>query len=243
MTDVGERVSTEVGQGRAMSFPARAVGIFTAPSRVFEELKRRPAWLAPLLLVTLLLAGLYGILFVTQAGQTALRQQMQEANEKAGRQIPPETVDQQVTVTRYFWPASILIFTPLITFLLAGLVYLIFSIGLGGEGTFKQTFAAYCHVGLIGLIGGLVTITVIYLKQSVKASTTMTAFLPFLDEASFLYKFFRCIDVFVLWQLGVLSIGMGILNNLSTKKAAMVLFSLYLSISLIVAVIWQALSP
>jgi hypothetical protein len=242
MTDVQERAATEVEQPRAMSFPARVAGIFAAPSRVFEELKRRPAWLAPLLVVTLLLAAFYGILFVTPEGQAALRQQIQEGNEKAGRQIPPETVDQQVAITRYFWPASILIFTPLATLLLAGLVYLIFNVGLGGEGTFKQTFAAYCHVGLIGLIGGLVTVTVIYLKQSLKASTTLTAFLPFLDEASFSYKFFRCIDVFVLWQLGVVSIGMGIFNNLSTKKAATVLFSLYLSISLIIAVIWQALS-
>ncbi|HEV8335209.1 MAG TPA: Yip1 family protein [Candidatus Polarisedimenticolia bacterium] len=242
MTDVQVQAAAETEPRQAMSFPARAVGIFTAPSRVFEEMKRRPAWLAPLLVVTLLLAGLYGVLFVTPEGATALRQQMQEANEKAGRQIPPETVDKQVAVTRYFWPASIVVFTPVATLLLAGLVYLIFSIGLGGEGTFKQTFAAYCHVGLIGLIGGLVTVAVIYLKQSVRASTTLTAFLPFLDEASFAYKFFRCIDVFVLWQLGVLSIGMGILNNLSTKKSATVLFSLYLSISLIIAVIWQVLS-
>jgi hypothetical protein len=239
MTDVQVQAAAEP---RPMSFPARIVGIFTAPSRVFEELKRRPTWLAPVLLVALVSAAFNGIVLWSKSGEAAFREQFVEAMEKRGQGVAPEILERQITITRYAGPLGYLLFTPIVLFVSAGLVYLIFSIGLGGEGTFKQTFAAYCHVGVIGLVREAVRDGLILLKGSMKFSTSVTAFLPFLDDNSFAYKLCQGLDLFVLWQFAVLSIGMGIINDLSTKKAAAAIFSVYLIIWLIIAVIWQALS-
>ena len=222
-----------------MGFLQRAVGIFVSPSGIFRELKERPTWLGPLLAVTHISATLNGLVLWTSSGEKAVREQFQEAMQKRGQTLPPEVVDRQIQLYRYAGPVSYLLVTPIFALLIGGLIYLIFSIGLGGEATFRQTFSAYTHVGLIGIAWFAVTITLILLKGSLKSSTAFSAFLPFLEETSFAYKFLRGLDIFIIWQLAVLAIGLGILNNQSTRKAATVLFSVYLVIVLVVAVIWQ----
>jgi len=226
----------------AMGFPARALGIFTAPSSVFEELARRPTWLAALLLITFSIMVLNGVVIWSKTGEAATRQQIQEALEKRGQTLPPEAVDSQIAIYRYAAPVSVLVVLPLATLGLAGLVYLIFSIALGGEGTFRQTFSVYTHVSLIGIVGAAVATGMVFLKGNLKSSTALSAFLPFLEETSFAYKFFQGMDLFILWQLAVVAIGMGIINKMATRKAATIIFSVYLVILVLITVVRQALS-
>lgn len=225
-----------------MAFPARFAGIFFSPSGVFQELARRPAWLAALLAITLTVATFNAVVLWSNTGEKVVRQQMQEALEKSGRQVPPETMDTQIKIYRYVGPAGVLVVLPVATVALAGLVYLIFSIGMGGEATYRQTLSAYAHSGLIGILGGAVGTAIIFLRGDLKSSTAVTAFLPFLEENSFAYRFCQGLDIFLVWQLAVLSIGMGILSKVSTRKAATVIFSSYLAIWLIITVIRQAFS-
>jgi len=226
----------------SMGFPARLAGIFTAPSRVFEELRRRPTWLAALLAVTLVTAGLNALVLWSETGEKVVRQQFQEAVEKTGREVPPETVDTQIAAYRYIGPASVIVVFPILTLALSGLVYLIFGIVLGGEGTFRQTFSAYSHSCLIGIPGAAVATGMIFLKGNAKSSTAVTAFLPFLEEDSFVYRFCQGLDLFVIWQLVVLSIGMGIIGRMGTRKSATAIFSVYLAIWLLITVVRQAMS-
>jgi hypothetical protein len=222
-----------------MGFPARVVGIFTAPSSVFEELARRPTWLAALLALTLVIASLNAIVVFSKTGEAALRQEMQD---KMPKGAPPEALEQQLAITKYAGPAAIVVFTPLVTLILAGVVYLIFSVVMGGEGTFRQTFSVYAHTSLIGIVGALVGTAMIFLKGNMKSSTALSAFLPFLEESSFAYRFCQGLDLFVLWQLGVLAVGMAIVNRTSTRRAATPIFSVYLVLWLLITVVRQALS-
>ena len=226
----------------SMGFPARLAGIFTAPSRVFEELRRRPTWLAALLAVTLVTAGLNALVLWSETGEKVVRQQFQEAVEKSGQEVPPEAVDTQIAVYRYVGPAMVILIFPVLTLALSGLVYLIFGIVLGGEGTFRQTFSAYSHSCLIGIPGAAVATGMIFLKGNAKSSTAVTAFLPFLEEDSFVYRFCQGLDLFVIWQLVVLSIGMGIIGRMGTRKSATAIFSVYLAIWLLITVVRQAMS-
>ena len=234
---------SEIQEAQApMSFPARLAGIFTAPSGVFQEVARYPTWLAALLAVTLVTAALNGVVLWSKTGEAVVRQQFQEAIEKSGRDIPSEAMDSQIAIYRYIGPASIVVIFPVMTLALSGLVYLIFSVVLGGEGTFKQAFSAYAHSSLIGIVGAAVATAMIFLKGNVKSSTAITAFLPFLEENSFVYRFCQGLDLFVIWQLVVLSIGMGIIGRMSTRKAATAIFSAYLVIWLLITVVRQAMS-
>ncbi len=234
---------SEIQQAQApMSFPARLAGIYTAPSRVFEELRQRPSWLAALLAVTLAVMAFQTILLWSDTGEMVVRQQIQEALDRRGQELPPEAVDGQVNVYRYLGPGSTLVMVPLMTLALSGLVYLIFMVALGGEGTFKQVFSAYAHSSLIGILGSAVGTSMVFLKGNTKSTTSAAAFLPFLEEDSFVYRFCQGLDLFVIWQLAVLSIGMGIIGRMSTRKSATAIFTAYLVIWLLIVTVRQALS-
>lgn len=219
-----------------MGFFARFAAIFFEPSKVFQELRQRPTWLAPLLAVTLAVAALQATVAFSKVGGEIYREEIQ----KRAANIPPEQLERQVTVARYAAPIGALLFAPIVIVLLAGLLYLIFSVVLGGEGTFRQTFSAYAHASLIGIVGGVIGTVLIFVKGNARSSTALSAFLPFLEESSFLYKVFQGFDLFILWQLAILSIGMGIIQQTGSKKAATAIFSTFLIIVLGIAAIRQA---
>ena len=58
---------------------------------------------------------------------------------------------------------------------------------------------------------------------------------PFLADGSFAAKFVSMIDLFVIWQVIVLSIGLAVLYRRRTQPIAMSLFVLYAVIAVIVA--------
>jgi len=227
---------TEMEGTVPMGFFARFAAVFFSPSRVFEEVKRRPTWLVPLLVVTFAISGMNAIITNSAKGEMAIRDQILER----APNIPPEIVERQIKMGQVVAPVSVVIGVPLVTLLLSGLVYMVFSIVLGGEGTFRQTFSASAHAGLIGIVGGLVGSALVLVNGSFRSSTALSAFLPFLDETSFAYKVFRGFDLFVIWQLAVLSIGMGIIQQTGTRKSAVVIFSVFAVFVVGIAAIRQA---
>jgi len=169
-----------------------------------------------------------------------MKQEMMK-NPQAAK-MTDEQMERYLNATKYFIPASTLVAIPIVTFAAAGIVYFLMSILLGGESTYKQTLSVWTHTGLIGLVGGGVQTGLILLKGSLTANTTLAAFLPFLEESSFFYKLFQGFDLFILWQLAVLSIGMGMLSKVGTRKAATAIFSAFVVLALVIAGIRQAFS-
>jgi hypothetical protein len=224
----------------SMSFVSRLVNIFVAPSRVFQFLAQKPLWVTPLLVISLYVPLIQGIIFNSETGKEGMRQEM--LKNPMAAQLSQEQMDERIAMMGKIVPISTLVIAPVITFALAGVVYFLFSILLGGEVTYKQSLSAWTHTGLIGLVGGAVQTSLVFLKGSVRPNTSLAAFLPFLDEESFAYQLLQTFDLFIIWQLAVLAIGMGMLSRVGTRKAAITLYSTLAAIALIIAGIRQAFS-
>ena len=224
----------------SMSFVQRIVNVFVAPASVFQFLAGRPLWAAPLILMTLYSGVLNFAVVSTSAGEAALKEQILQNPQAAA--APPERMEQMVGFGKAMAGIGALIAVPLFTFAGAGILYLLFSIVMGGEGTFKQTLAIYTHAGLIYLATGLIGTSIVLMKGSFKSSTSLAAFLPFLEETSFVYKVLQGLDLFIMWQLAVAAIGMAIVHKMTTKKAAIAIFSVYLVVVLAIAGIRQAMA-
>ena len=232
-----EAVIGEAQRTESMSFFERLVNIFVAPAKVFRFLESRPLWVVPLIVISLYAALLQGIIFNSENGKEMTRQEF--AKNPRAAQLSPEQVDSQVAMMGKIVPVSTAIIAPIITFAAAGIVYLLISILLGGEITYKQTLSAWVHVGFIGFLQGAVQAGIV-LVRGVKPNTSLAAFTPFLEEESFAYHFLQVFDLFVLWQLAVLAIGLGMIGRVGTRKAAITLYSALVVIGLIVAGIRQA---
>jgi hypothetical protein len=81
-----------------------------------------------------------------------------------------------------------------------------------------------------------------YVRQSLSSPTTLGAFVSFLDENSFAARFLGSIDIFYVWWLFVLAVGLGVLYKRKTGPIATTFWVLYGGIALAIAAIRSALS-
>jgi hypothetical protein len=118
---------------------------------------------------------------------------------------------------------------------MSGILFAVFSAALGGTATFKQVFAVMVHSSAISVVQQLFVTPLNYARESMSSATNLAVFLPMLDEGSFLAKFLGTIDLFLVWWVVVLSIGLGVLFKRRTGPIAAGLFIVYGVIAVIVA--------
>jgi hypothetical protein len=216
-----------------MGIVSRFFGSFFFPGRLFGHLAQRPVWFWMAALAGLLGGLLNFLVFSTEAGRNGFRQQMAES----GRAIPPEGVEQAITIAQYGGSAGALVLTPVFGLIIAGIAYLIFNVVLGGEGSFRQALAICSHLMPIGILQGAVRVFLILQKETFQATTSFAAFAPFLESDSPFLLLLKGIDPFWIWQIGLLALGMSIIHRLPARKCAVVLFSTYAVVLVIVVLV------
>jgi hypothetical protein len=138
----------------------------------------------------------------------------------------------------YVTMVSMLIFMPLMVVILAGILYAIFNAALGGTATFKQVLAVVVHAGPIGVLSQLFTVPLNYARGTMTSASSLYVLVQsFVEETSFTGRLLGMIDIFLVWQLIVLSIGLAVLYRRRTQPIATSLFVVYAVIAVVVAFI------
>ena len=78
-------------------------------------------------------------------------------------------------------------------------------------------------------------ISVVSSGGAVTSATSLGALLPMFDEQSFMGKLAGMIDIFIIWWLIVLAIGLAVLYRRKTQPIAFTLFGIYAIIIVAVA--------
>lgn len=120
-----------------------------------------------------------------------------------------------------------LIVTPLVFAAVAGILLGVFTALLGGEASFKQVFAVVSHAGVISIVQQLFVTPLNYARESLSSPANLSVFFPMLDEGGFLAGFLGSIDLFLVWQVVVLAIGLGILYRRPTRSILLGLGTVY----------------
>jgi hypothetical protein len=235
---------TEAGATHApMSLLSRFIGVVTSPKATFEAVVAHPRWLFMLLLVTVIIALGVTLPMTTEAGrQAALENQVQQM-ENFGVTVSDEMYANMAKGMRfaaYQTFFSILIFGPIISVILAGILYGVFAVLMGGQATFKQLFAVYVHASVVSAVGQLFTGPLNYFRGSMSSATNLAVALPMIDEHSFLGRLLGMIDLFIVWWVVVLAIGLGVLYRRRTQPIAIGLFAVYAVIILAAAAVMSA---
>jgi hypothetical protein len=74
-----------------------------------------------------------------------------------------------------------------------------------------------------------------YVRETMSSATNMAVFLPMLDESSFLARLLGTIDLFLIWWVFVLAIGLGVLYRRKTGPIAVGLYAVYGIIAVLIA--------
>jgi|GEM_PF-2029425 hypothetical protein len=220
MHDVNETIPTTVWQ--------RLTSIFLAPNAVFAELRRRPDFLAPMLVMALLTAG-FSVFFTVwvkvdpkEVARRAIERQLESQGKRWG--------DLSDTEQRQFeqgieFSAGLQRFAPVIgigvsvlaTLALAGVYYLGMLL-VRGQATFRQVLSVTAYATYATeSVKYVLNILIILLRppdveQILKArgSFVISNPAPLLPESlpGWMLAAVRWVDVFSLWFIGLMAIGL-----------------------------------
>lgn len=224
--------------GPGLSLPARIWGVLTSPRETFADVAARPRWLGMMLVAILVTAVCTGGFLMTPVGQQAYLDNQIESTKRFVGEVSEAQVAGMERMLPYAAPisaVSVAIIMPIMWLVMSGILFAVFSAALGGTATFKQVFAVMAHSSAITVVQQLFVTPLNYVRESMSSATNLAVFLPMLDEGSFLAKFLGTIDLFLVWWVVLLSIGLGVLFKRKTGPIATGLFVVYGIIAVIVA--------
>lgn len=219
---------------------ARFVGIITSPKDTFRSIVPAPKWFGMLVLTTVIIAFFSALPMTTPAGrQAAIDQQVQQ------RQAFGMTVDDRMyaqmekmsAVMPYITAGTVLVIAPIMAVLFTGILFAIFNAALGGEASFKQVFSIWIHAGAVSALSTVFSGVVNYFRGGIGSAANVGTLLPMLPEHSFVANLLGTVDVFIIWWVIVLAMGLGVLYRRRTQPIAFSLFGVYALIAIVIAVV------
>jgi len=242
VTDVAS-VPDSVQNKPTPGLAARLIGVLLSPRETFAAVAAKPRWLGVMLVTLVMTSAAYYLILSSPDMQDAIVDQQVRAIESRGNTVSDEQLANMERFIGYLpvgYAVGIFVLGPLFGAAVAGIVTGIFSALMGGNGTFKQVFAVMNHAGVIPAISGLFIAGM--MAAGVKPigvrppGANLGVFLPMLEETSFLAVMLRSIDMFLLWWLVTLAIGLGVLYRRRTGPIATTFIGLYVVIALLIAV-------
>jgi Yip1 domain len=216
---------------------ARAIGIITSPKATFEEVVRIPRPFGILFLCCLVIGIAQGVPQFTERGrQAALDMQVQNYERMTGQTVTDEmyrAFEQQGRIGAYFGIVFVFIFMTIWSLIQTAILWAIFNALLGGMATFKQVLAVVTHSQVIGALGILIGAPIQFMQgtMSMGGPFNLGVLVPMLEEGSFLARFLGFVNVFTIWGLIVLAMGLAVLYHRKTLNIAIALIAVFCLIS------------
>ena len=187
----------------------RIARTFVSPARLFVGFHDGSPWVGVLAISTLV--AMVSAVFLPAQHFLA---RMEEPVNRLGRPVEVTSSPEEIVRWgRYLEAFSALAAHPMIAFGLAGLLLLLFTVLGRGRGTFRQYLAVASHALLITAVGALVAIALRLSTGDFTAQPTVARLLGFMGPGVAGNAFLDALNVFSLWMLVVLGVGVAALNG------------------------------
>ena len=219
---------------------ARFIGVITTPRETFGSVALHPKWFGMLALTTVIIALFTALPMTTEAGRQAAIDQQVTQMQSFGVTMTDQMYEQLEKGSSrmpYTTGISVLIISPIFAVIIAGILFAIFNAALGGEASFKQVFAVLVHAGAVSALGTVFSGVINYFRGTMGSAANLGVLLPMLPENSFLGRLLGMIDIFLIWYIVVLAIGLGVLYRRRTQPIAISLLAVYAVIAIVVALV------
>lgn len=230
-----------------LSEPQRIINTFIAPSKTFEDIRRKASWWVPWLLLTISSLVLGYVKFV-KLDAVHIVQQRIELSSRAQRQLEQLTPSQressiaiQAKVTR------ILFFAGPIGYLLGALIVavvlmVVFNFGFAAEIPFQRYLAIAFYAFLPVIISNLLMILALSLRPDpdsfnvINPIATNPAYFMDISGQKFLYGVAAGIDLISIWVVTLLGLGIAANSARGRVSRGSGLTTMYVTYGLLVLV-------
>jgi Yip1 domain len=233
--------SSEPLQGTPVkSFPSRLLGVFIEPGETFDDIARKPDWIAPL--VVLVLVSFATV--ETMLMKVGVSQIVMQGLERSGRtaNMDPAQLSQiaerSAAVMRIVMPVSALLGAPIFLLIVAGVGLLFLNVFFGQHARFKGVFSVACYANLPSILGALMAIAVVLFgaadafNPQAPAPTNPGFFMNPLTTSHATFALASSLDLVVFWFMALLAIGLSRVVGKKVKTAT--IFMTYLGVWVLV---------
>ena len=205
----------------------KIIGIFTSPAKTFASLDVNPAWIVPVVIISII-----NLIFIFVAGDVILNETLQQQEQAMmERGADPDQIEQTLSATesfmKYFSPVTAIVFPLIFLIIVAGIFMFVGNVILGGSSTFKKVFSVTCWSWLILSLYGLIILPLVVAKQTMQVNFSLATFMSEELRKTFLYQLLAKIDIFYIWWLAVYSIGLAVIYKMKTQKVAVAVAAVY----------------
>ncbi len=210
---------------------ARAIGVLTSPKATFEAVVRSPRSIGILAIVALLSGVSQAAFGLTEKGRQATLDFQVQQMERFGATVTDEmyaNMEKQAPYQPYIQMVGAFIMLPIFVLIVTAILYAVFNAVMGGTAEFKQVMAISSHAWMVPAAGALFGGLMNFARGSISTSVAnLGMLLPMLPEGSFAANLAGAADLFMLWFVFTLAVGLGVLYKRKTSGIAIALFSVY----------------
>ncbi len=221
----------------------RVTGVLMHPRATMAEVVQHPAVVTTWVVVLLAVAICGGLLLSTPVGQQALVDERVRVTEALGGRVDDAAyagLKAEPPVSIYLTSGGRLLLTPPMTLLVAvGIAWL--ARRDGARMTFVTALAIAVHATVVLAVQQVVATPLHYLQESLTSPTNVAGLLRVFDEGSVPARIFGAVDVFGLWWLWLLALGLAAATGRPARRYLWRLVAVYAGIAAIVAGLFTAL--
>jgi hypothetical protein len=204
----------------------KILGIFFSPKEVFVKLNDKPDWIVPVV-VTILVSLIFTMIVLPRVivpEQTKRIMEMDRLTEAQKERATGRLEGAQPYITT---PIGIIVFSFILIFIKSGILFLIFSL-FGEKTVFKKVLAIVSYSFLIGVPEVILKTSLMLIKGSTRVYTGLALLATNLDIKSPIFRLLARIDIFTIWHLCLISLGLAVIYKINNKKSFAIVFGLWL---------------
>jgi hypothetical protein len=228
---------------------ARVIGVFFSPHPTFADIARRPSWIVPVVMLSIISTGICLMLAQKVNWENVAAKRIDQGPQ--AEQLKPEERQQRIALGVKISRIALYVAGPagnLIAVAFFAAIFLgAFNLFAGAGVRYGTAMGIVSHAFVPTFISGILGIVVLAVKTPDTLdpehllATNLGEFLSG-DAPKWLVKAAASVDIFVIWILALIAIGFAAAapKKVSTAKAMSIVFGIYVAYRLIV-VGWAAI--
>ena len=221
----------------------RVTGVLLHPRSTMAEVVRHPAFITTWVVVLLAVAFCGGLFLSTPVGGQALVDERVRVTEALGSRVDDAAyarLQANPPLSVYLTSGGRLLLTPPVTIVVAaGLLILARVDGSGLP--FMTALAITVHATVVLALQQIIATPVHYVYESLTSPSTVAGILRVFDEGTWPARLFGTIDVFGLWWMWLLSVGLAAATAKPARRYWWRLVAVYLGVAALVAAVFAVM--
>ncbi len=230
-------ISAPVAEPQASISPfGRIVGVLFSPQATFADIARKPSWLLPVVISTILAIISVVVLNQRMDWRDYISQQIEKSPRAANlsAEQKQKQIEMSAKLTVYVVYAAGAIGSVVLALVVGAVMMLAYNLLAGAGASFSQSFGIVAHTLVVGIVSTPLFLLVLFLRPpgtvdpENPVATNLAALLPE-DSAKWLFTLCKSLDIFTIWMLILIAIGFAAVNPKKLKggKSYAVAFSVW----------------